>query len=94
MFLLIEHRVKMTVGLIISIHLMFLLIGMPIYAEAIEENFNTSHVSINHRGKKKGCCPHPHFNTSHVSINRKQSLQKSLQKSYFNTSHVSINQEI
>ena len=38
----------------ISIHLMFLLIGMPIYAEAIEENFNTSHVSINPVGDTAG----------------------------------------
>ena len=33
---------------------MFLLIGMPIYAEAIEENFNTSHVSINPVGDTAG----------------------------------------
>ena len=53
---------------VISIHLMFLLIQIIGKESKKQNNFNTSHVSINRRNPYYGK-QQMDFNTSHVSIN-------------------------
>ena len=56
---------------VISIHLMFLLIGFSCSSVfSFLHYFNTSHVSINLSSDRHACVVLYHFNTSHVSINR------------------------
>ena len=62
----------------VSIHLMFLLIGVASYVYPNYLSFNTSHVSINPVLDGAGAVGEWGFNTSHVSINqmsRKDKLQ-------------------
>ena len=56
-------------GIIISIHLMFLLIEVGERGAVHIHNFNTSHVSINRKEMAGFDITKIHFNTSHVSIN-------------------------
>ena len=71
MFLLIISAGTMQTGIIyISIHLMFLLIGITgVIIRAGSGDFNTSHVSINQIWIQMHNVWHQYFNTSHVSIN-------------------------
>ena len=75
----------------ISIHLMFLLIGLHRVMQKRQHNFNTSHASINQASETASCLFYCHFNTSHVSINLCDFVCARLAGHYFNTSHVSIN---
>ena len=56
----------------ISIHLMFLLIGITLETTCLSCYFNTSHVSINRKAAEDDLLDIRYFNTSHVSINRKK----------------------
>ncbi len=77
---------------LISIHLMFLLIAIPVFIQSLKNcDFNTSHVSINPAAPALQPTFHRHFNTSHVSINRFLSFANNFYTVHFNTSHVSIN---
>ncbi len=55
------------------------------------QDFNTSHVSINHFPINSQAPTICNFNTSHVSINRDFNSEVSDSEANFNTSHVSIN---
>ena len=93
MFLLIISAGTMQTGIIyISIHLMFLLIGITgVIIRAGSGDFNTSHVSINQIWIQMHNVWHQYFNTSHVSINRLSAAFQICSKLNFNTSHVYIN---
>ena len=86
----------MQTGIIyISIHLMFLLIGITgVIIRAGSGDFNTSHVSINQIWIQMHNVWHQYFNTSHVSINLLSAAFQICSKLNFNTSHVSINLRI
>ena len=96
MFLLIISAGTMQTGIIyISIHLMFLLIGITgVIIRAGSGDFNTSHVSINQIWIQMHNVWHQYFNTSHVSINLLSAAFQICSKLNFNTSHVSINLRI
>ena len=75
----------------ISIHLMFLLIGITLETTCLSCYFNTSHVSINRKAAEDDLLDIRYFNTSHVSINPGCEKPLTACMIHFNTSHVSIN---
>ena len=67
----------------ISIHLMFLLIGITLETTCLSCYFNTSHVSINRKAAEDDLLDIRYFNTSHVSINQvTDSLVRKLKKAF------------
>ena len=55
------------------------------------EDFNTSHVNVNHRTLGTALSSGGNFNTSHVNVNQISQCVSHLNNIYFNTSHVNVN---
>ena len=71
--------------------MLMLIIANSYRSKTISDNFNTSHVNVNHLDMVLKDMNKKNFNTSHVNVNLHKYREVLSLYHHFNTSHVNVN---